>query len=157
MREVSPFDARARQELADWQTYRAPTPGYGETVYNLYPWGDDQGRSLAVLHDRSAHQGVALAFNVRELPVFTLWKNTDAKAQGYVTGLEPGTSFSYNRSQQRALGLVPRIEAGGTRDFTLDYRLLATAAEVRQALEQVEGIRHGRPTQVREAPLAREP
>ena len=56
-----------------------------------------------------------------------------------------------------ALGLVPRIEAGGTRDFTLDYRLLATAAEVRQALEQVEGIRHGRPTQVREAPLAREP
>jgi len=157
VREVSPCDARARQELAEWQTYRAPTPGYGETVYNLYPWGDDQGRSLAVLHDRSAHQGVALAFNVRELPVFTLWKNTDAKAQGYVTGLEPGTSFSYNRSQQRALGLVPRIEAGGTRDFTLDYRLLATAAEVRQALEQVEGIRHGRPTQVREAPLAREP
>ena len=100
---------------------------------------------------------MALAFNVRELPVFTLWKNTDAKAQGYVTGLEPGTSFSYNRSQQRALGLVPRIEPGGTRDFTLDYRLLATAAEVRQALEQVEAIRHGRPTQVREAPLAQEP
>ncbi|URQ81603.1 hypothetical protein NAL33_02020 [Xanthomonas oryzae pv. oryzae] len=31
--------------------------------------------------------------------------------------MEPGTSFSYNRSLQRDLGLVPTIEAGGTRDF----------------------------------------
>ena len=157
VREVSPFDARARQELGEWQSYREPTPGYGETVYNLYPYGDDQGRSLAVLHDRSAHQGVALAFNVHELPVFTLWKNTDGKAQGYVTGLEPGTSFSYNRSLQRALGLVPRIEAGGTRDFTLEYRLLPTAAAVQQALGQVATIQHGRPLKVRETPLAQEP
>ncbi|KTS73873.1 thioredoxin [Pseudomonas oryzihabitans] len=153
VREVSPFDARARGELAEWQGYRAPTPGYGETLYNLYPWSDDQGHSLAVLHDRSAHQGVALAFNVHELPVFTLWKNTDGKAQGYVTGLAPGTSFSYPRSQQRALGLVPRIEAGGSRDFTLEYRLLPTAAAVQQALRQVDAIQHGRPTKVRETPL----
>jgi len=157
VREVSPFDARARGELSEWQRYRAPTPGYGETVYNLYPWGDAQGQSLAVLHDRSAHQGVALAFNLHELPVFTLWKNTDGKAQGYVTGLAPGTSFFYPRSQQRALGLVPRLEPGGSRDFSLEYRLLPTAAAVEQALGQVDAIQHGRPTKVRETPLAQDP
>ncbi|KTT33753.1 hypothetical protein SB5_23750, partial [Pseudomonas oryzihabitans] len=55
--------------------------------------------------------------------------------------------------QQRALGLVPRIEAGGSRDFTLEYRLLPTAAAVQQALRQVDAIQHGRPTKVRETPL----
>ncbi|WAH65523.1 aldose 1-epimerase family protein [Xanthomonas hortorum] len=156
VREVSPFNARAQQELSSWQTFRGPAAGYGETVYNVYPIGDGTGQSLAVLHDKSAQRGIALAFNVKQLPVFSLWKNTDSQTTGYVAGLEPGTSFSYNRSLQRDLGLVPTIEAGGTRDFILHYRLLPSAAAVRTALHDIATLQNGHPPKVRQTPLAQE-
>ncbi|TCK48928.1 uncharacterized protein DUF4432 [Xanthomonas vasicola] len=157
VREVSPFNARAQQELQDWQTFRGPTSGYGETVYNIYPIGDGKGQSLAVLHDAGARHGIELDFNLTQMPVFSLWKNTDSRTTGYVAGLEPGTSFSYNRSLQRGLGLVPTIEAGGTRDFVLQYRLLATPAAVQTALKKVQTLQARQLPKVRQTPLADEP
>nr|WP_244907822.1 aldose 1-epimerase family protein [Xanthomonas dyei] len=157
VREISPFNARAQQELNDWQIFRGPTAGYGETVYNIYPLDDGKGQSLAVLHDAGARRGIELDFNITQLPVFSLWKNTDSLATGYVTGLEPGTSFSYNRSLQRGLGLVPTIEAGATRDFVLQYRLLATPEAVETALQEVRTLQARQPPKVRQTPLAHEP
>ena len=42
-------------------------------------------------------------WSLEELPYLTQWKNTVAKSDGYVTGLEPGTSF-----HTTAGGNVPR-------------------------------------------------
>jgi len=153
VRQVSPFNERARGELAEWRDYRGPTAGYDETVFNLIPYGDDNGDSLGVLHNGAGDRGVAVGFNIGQLPVFSLWKNTDTERQGYVTGLEPGTSFSYNRSYQRPLGLVPSIGPGEQRHFQLDFRLLAGRPAVERALRRVEAIQAGRPTEVRETPL----
>jgi Domain of unknown function (DUF4432) len=50
------------------------------------------------IFNAAGNLGVSVAFNIQQLPVFSLWKNTDTLVQGYVTGLEPGTSFAYNRS-----------------------------------------------------------
>jgi hypothetical protein len=87
------------------------------------------------------------------LPVFALWKNTDTKGQGYVTGLEPSTSFPYNRSYMRALHLVPTIGPQEQRHFDITYTLLPDKGAVDQALQQVQAIQHGRPTETRKAPL----
>jgi hypothetical protein len=73
--------------------------------------------------------------------------------QGYVTGLEPGTSFAYNRSYQRALNRVPTIGPKEQRDFDITYTLLADKSAVDKALQQVKSILHDRPTEVREKPL----
>jgi hypothetical protein len=153
VKQVSPFNERARGELDEWQSYRAPTEGYDETVYNLIPYGDALGDSLAVLHNRAGDRGVAVGFNIGQLPVFSLWKNTDTERQGYVTGLEPGTSFSYNRRYQRPLGLVPTIGPREQRHFQLSFTLLAGKADVEQALKRIDEIQDGRPTEVRETPL----
>ncbi|MDD2001952.1 aldose 1-epimerase family protein [Pseudomonas putida] len=153
VKQVSPFNERARGELDEWQSYRGPTEGYDETVYNLIPYGDALGESLAVLHNRAGDCGVAVTFNVGQLPVFSLWKNTDTERQGYVTGLEPGTSFSYNRRLQRPLGLVPTIGPREQRHFQLGFTLLADRTAVKQALRRIEEIQAGRPTEVRETPL----
>ncbi|GAB3382615.1 aldose 1-epimerase family protein [Azotobacter armeniacus] len=153
VRQVSPFNERARAELADWQSYRGPTADYDETVYNLIPYGDAVGDSLGVLHNRAGDRGVAVGFNVGQLPVFSLWKNTDTERQGYVTGLEPGTSFSYNRRFQRPLGLVPTIGPKEQRHFQLSFTLLADRAGVGQALQRIDEIQAGRPTEVCETPL----
>ncbi|GAB3479959.1 aldose 1-epimerase family protein [Azotobacter salinestris] len=153
VKQVSPFNAKARGDLADWQTYRGPTKDYDETVYNLVPYGDAKGDTLAVLHNRAGDRGVRVDYNVQQLPVFSLWKNTDTAGQGYVTGLEPGTSFSYNRRFQRPLGLVPSIGPKEQRRFRVGFALLADKAAVDQAVQRVNEVQAGRPTEVREAPL----
>ncbi len=153
VKQVSPFNEKARGDLSDWQTYRAPTADYDETVYNVVPYADAQGKTVTVLHNKAGSLGVAVGFDTRQLPVFSLCKNTDTKGQGYVTGLEPGTSFSYNRRFQRPLNLVPTIAPKEQRQFQISYSLLADKPAVDQALGQIRDIQAGRPTEVREQPL----
>ena len=151
--EVSPFNEKAVGELSDWQTYRGPTRDYDETVYNVVPYGDEEGNTLAVLNNAAGTVGVSVAFNIKQLPVLSLWKNTDTELQGYVTGLEPGTSFAYNRSYQRALNRVPTIGPKEQRHFDITYTLLADKSDVDNALQKVQSILHDRPTEVRKTPL----
>ena len=153
VKQVSPFNAKAGKELADWQTYRGPTADYDETVYNVVPFADEQGETLTMLHNRSAERGVTVGFNTRELPVFSLWKNTDTEKQGYVTGLEPGTSYSYNRAFQRPLGLVPTIEPGERKHFHVSYELLVNKAAVADARSRIAAIQGDRKTEIRQKPL----
>jgi hypothetical protein len=153
VKQVSPFNDKAKTDLADWQTYRAPTKDYDETVYNVVPYGDAKGDTLTVLHNKAGSLGVAVGFNVQQLPVFSLWKNTDTQDQGYVTGLEPGTSFSYNRRYQRPLNLVPTVAPKQQKQFSISYSLLADKPAVDQALKTITAIQEGRQTEVRQTPL----
>jgi hypothetical protein len=153
VQQVSPFHEEAVLDLGDWQTYRAPTRDYDENVFNVVPYGDERGNTLAVLHNSGGNLGISLGFNIQQLPMFSLWKNTDTLGQGYVTGLEPGTSFSYNRSYQRALHLVPTIGPKEERHFDMTYTFLADKAVVDEALQQVQSIQHSRPTEIRKTPL----
>jgi hypothetical protein len=155
--QVSPFNDKAAGDLGDWQAYRGPTRDYDETVYNVVPYGDENGDTLAVLHNASGTAGVSVAFNIQQLPVLSLWKNTDTPVQGYVTGLEPGTSFAYNRSYQRALNRVPTIGPKEHRQFDLTFTLLPDKTAVDQAVQQVEAILNNRPTEVRDTPLVELP
>ncbi|MBD8733241.1 aldose 1-epimerase family protein [Pseudomonas sp. CFBP 13710] len=153
VKQVSPFNDKAKADLGDWQTYRAPTKDYDETVYNVVPYGDAKGDTLTVLHNKAGSLGVAVGFNVQQLPVFSLWKNTDTQGQGYVTGLEPGTSFSYNRRYQRPLNLVPTIEPKQQKHFSISYSLLADKPAVDKALKTIQTIQGERQTEVRQTPL----
>jgi hypothetical protein len=153
VKQVSPFNDKAKAELADWQTYRGPTKDYDETVYNVVPYADAKGETLTVLHNKAGSLGVSVGFNTQQLPVFSLWKNTDTQGQGYVTGLEPGTSFSYNRRYQRPLNLVPTIAPKASQQFQISYSLLADKGAVDNALKRVSEIQAGRETEVRQTPL----
>jgi hypothetical protein len=156
VQEVSPFNDYAKKDLATWKIYRGPTRGFDEMVYNVRPYGDSAGNTLAVLSNAQGNKGVSMGFNIRQLPVFSLWKNTDTNGQGYVTGLEPGTSFAYPRVLQRKLGLVPQIPAGGTRTFDVSYTLLDSPSAVRGALSRVAAIQGKRRTKVTNTPPADE-
>jgi hypothetical protein len=94
-----------------------------------------------------------VGYNVKQLPVLTIWKNTDTKKQGYVTGIEPGTSYAYNTKYQRSLGLVPRIQPGETKTFDLTFSLLRSKDDCDQALKEVATIQGDRESELREEPL----
>ena len=151
--EISPFNDYAKAGLHSWQTYLPPTKGFDEMVFNLKPKGDKAGQSLAVLHNKAADAGVAVGYNIRQLPVLTLWKNTDTRQQGYVTGIEPGTSYAYNTKYQRPLGLVPKIQPGETKHFDLSYTVLRNASETAAAVAEVAHLQGAEPVREISEPL----
>ncbi|MDO2948955.1 aldose 1-epimerase family protein [Aeromonas simiae] len=157
VKQISPFNDYARKGLDSWQTYLGPTKGFDEMVFNIVPYSDAKGNTLAVLENRAGNAGVAVDFNVKQLPVLTLWKNTDTLQQGYVTGIEPGTSYAYSTKYQRPLGLVPTIKPGESKYFTLRYQLLRDKGEVQAALDRVKAVQGSQPTELRRDPLVQLP
>jgi hypothetical protein len=101
-------------------------------VYLFRPEPDANGNGLAVLERPDGQAALAVKFPVANLPSFTLWKNTGAIADGFVTGLEPATGFpnfkSYERKQQR----IPILAPGATWNATWSMELAANSERVQE-------------------------
>jgi len=156
LERVTPFNARAATGLRDFAGYAAPVQGFVEQVYCIRPRADAEGRTVAVLRNRAGDRAASMTYSIRELPCFTLWKNTAAEADGYVTGLEPGTGFPSNRRIERKHGRVPRLGPGETRRFTIDFGLHAGAGEVRAVAERIAAIQGERPPVIDPEPEKKE-
>lgn len=153
VRRLTPFNAHAAKDVDRYAEYAGPTRGFVEQVYCLEPVADSTGRSLCLLQNARADRGVALGFAVEALPCFTLWKNLAAPEEGYVTGLEPGTSFPYNRRVERLAGRVPRLAPGASRKLGFDVSVLLSRDDVVRATAEIKRIQGGRPTQVDQEPF----
>ncbi|ACS83871.1 aldose 1-epimerase family protein [Musicola paradisiaca] len=154
VKEISPFNDYAKAGLKDWQTYQGPTKGFDEMVFNLTPYADKDGKTLAALFNRAGDKGVSIAFDTHQLPLLTLWKNTDTQKQGYVTGIEPGTSYAYPVTIERQQGRVKTLQPGQSTTFELTYSLLSSPAAVQQAEQKVKAIQGDRAVTLTEKPIA---
>ncbi len=144
---VTPMNARAAEGINDYATYLAPTAGYSEQVYLIEPYANDQQETIALLQSANGEYGTSIRWSVSELPLFTLWKNTAPEVAGYVTGLEPGTNFPFNRMVERQAGRLQKIPPNESRRFSLSYALHGTASEVqdvRRAIDAIQGSRQPR-------------
>jgi peroxiredoxin len=101
-----------------------------------------------MLHNAARDKAVSMAYSVKELPFFTLWKNPAAQEDGYVTGLEPGTGFPRNRSIERKFGRVPKLAPHESRSFTIDFALHTGNDQVSASADDIARIWAGRRTQV---------
>ena len=137
---VTPFNEHAAKDIARYATYAGPVLGFVEQVYCMRPVADKDGRTLVALQNKSRDRAVSLSFSVKELPFVTLWKNTNAEAEGYVTGLEPGTNFPSNRRIERKYGRVPKLAAGVSHSATIDFTIHTGAEEVKRLAERVTSI-----------------
>jgi hypothetical protein len=139
-RRVTPMNDHAAGNLENWTTYAAPTAGFIEDVYLLEPIADESGSAVAALVNADASSSVALRWSMEELPYFTLWKNTAAMEDGYVTGLEPGTCYPYNRRVERAAGRLPVLAGGESRSFTVQFSAQTGAEEVQALLDEIAAL-----------------
>ncbi|MSU41189.1 MAG: DUF4432 family protein [Pedosphaera sp.] len=149
---VVPFNAHAAKAAARWAAYEAPVTGFVEEVFMLHPIADATGRTTALLHNARSDRGMTMSWLVKELPYLTQWKNTAALADGYVTGLEPGTSFPHNRSWERERGRVAKLKPGETREFKLQFAIQSNAAEVKAAAEKIRALQGDKPPVVETEP-----
>jgi hypothetical protein len=156
VKQVTPFNAHAAESVNAYAVYEAPAKGFVEQVYCLHPLADEKNRTTFLLQNARADQGVSMSFSVEQLPYVTLWKNTNAGEEGYVTGIEPGTGFPANRRLERLAGRVPKLAPGTSRSFAIDVTLYSTREAVEEANAHVTKVRGNRQTQIDAAPAKME-
>lgn len=151
---VSPFNDYAKKGLKDWATYNEPTKDFDEMVFNLKPKADKQGKTLAAVINSKGDKGASIEFDTHQLPLLTMWKNTDTLKQGYVTGIEPGTNYAYPVTIEKEQGRVKQLQPGQSTEFTLTYSLLKDAAAVQKVEQRVKEIQGDESVKMDEKPVA---
>ena len=149
---IAPKDAHSAQEMEAWNQFGPPEPGYAERVYFAKLRADDHNRTSAMLHSSEKDKGFAITFSVSGLPRFSLWKNTGAVEDGYVTGLEPATNYPNNRSYEAGQGRVVEIEPGEMKSFRVTLHPLCDAEQVSKMAERIESLRGHEPPQIEANP-----
>ena len=130
VKRVAPRDLRAAEgNMAGWNAYTGPhEPGYTEQVYLLELFGDQDAITQAILKSPDGKRGALLSFSLRELPFMTLWKNEAPSKTGYVTGLEPSTSYPLARPIERAAGRLQKLKGGESYHSKVRIRALSPAS-----------------------------
>jgi hypothetical protein len=140
---VLPRDAAAAKGVSVLDAFKGPTPGFAEECFFWKPRGDRRGDTLALLRNAAGSKGVGVRFNLRTLPAFTLWKNTAAVSDGYVTGLEPATNYPNPKPFERQNGRVVKLPPFGSYQTRLTLEVYDTRKAVQTAEREVEKLQKG--------------
>jgi hypothetical protein len=154
VRQTAPRDPRAAEDVATWQTYRGPTSGYAEQCYYAELIGDDRGQTIVLLRNAAGDRGVSLEYGIRALPCFTVWKCTQAEADGFVTGLEPATNFPNFKTFERSRGRVVTLAPQQTHATQIVLSAHASSAEVAAVENRIAELQNRAHPIVHERPLA---
>jgi len=156
LKSVSPFNDYAKKGLDGWNVYGAPTKDFDEMVFNLTPKADSNGKTVAAVINSKGDKGASIEFDTHQLPLLTLWKNTDTLKHGYVTGIEPGTNYAYPVTIEKEQGRVKQLQPGQSTAFTLTYTLLKDASAVQKVEQRVKQIQGDETVAISETPIAKE-
>jgi len=152
-KQVAPRDPRSAEGIETFNKYGAPQAGFVEQAY-LYDLAAKRGsrETMVMLRNAAGNQASVLRFSLKDFPCFTQWKNTAARADGYVTGLEPATNYPNPRRFEREKGRVIQLAGGESRTTTITIEALdtkkaisAAETEIRKLQKTVKGKVHPQP------------
>lgn len=146
-------DARAVQGLKQWQTYEAPKAGYVEQVYFSASVADGHGWASSFLSTKAGDKGFAVHYDTATLPFFSQWKNTVAEADGYVTGIEPGTGFPNPHSFEQSKGRVVALAGGAETTFHLKLEGVTKPDRAKTLVAAIAQLRAGQEPALAESDL----
>ncbi len=152
LKTVVPRNANAAKGIGTWNSYAAPQAGFEEQVYFLELLSYEDGGTMALLKNAHGTRGVSMWFSKKQLPWYTVWKNTTALADGYVTGLEPGTNFPNPRSYEGEQGRVVKLEPGGRTSFDLALQLHDRADGIEAVEKKIAALQKKTEPKVFDAP-----
>ena len=142
--ELSPYNEHSAEGLDNYHTYEPPTPGFVEQVYLFSPAArSGDTASLVAVTDPQQSAAAVLRFDVGQLPYVAQWKSTGGVTDGYVTGVEPGTSYPNPRSVEREAGRVVTLSAGASYDVTLMHEVAIGGEAVDAVAAEVAEIQAG--------------
>ena len=152
-REIAPHTMHAAKGLDSWNTYQGPTTGFPEEVYDFRPAANADGESVAMIHNSTRNIALAVRWRPEELPCFIAWKNTIARADGYVAGLEPSTNYTYFKGHERSQGRVLTLPSGGKWSATVTLEMHDSRPEVDKVAGEIAAIQAGTKPVIHRTPV----
>ena len=140
IQKLVPKDAHSASGLKSWNRY-APESHDPESVYFFDLVAGDDGWTQTLLANADGSRGLGVAFDRRQFPLFTLWKNPLPEGDGYVTGIEPCINLPHTKGFEKSQGRVAVLAPGETRRFDIRIEAATTAEDVnrlRTAIEQLQ-------------------
>lgn len=155
-KQVAPRDPRSAEGIKTFDQYGASQVGFVEQAYYYELVGKKGSReTLALLRNTKGNQASLLRFSLKDFPCFTLWKNTAGHADGYVTGLEPATSYPNPRRFEREKGRVITLAGGESRTTVLTIETLDSKKAIEAAEAEIKKLQSTAKAKVHPAPIAR--
>ncbi|EAQ82150.1 aldose 1-epimerase family protein [Blastopirellula marina] len=139
-KKIVPRNDHAAGDVNNWERYCDPQAGFEEMVYFFECAADAEGRAPTMLKNAAGDRGVSVTFDTRQLPCFSLWKNTAAAADGYVTGLEPATNFPNPRSFEAQHDRVVKLAPGGEVNFEIQLAYHSTPDSVAEMEKSIRDL-----------------
>lgn len=140
-KQVAPRDARSAEGIRTFDRYGASQVGFVEQAYFYELVGKrGSGETLNLLRNSAGNRASLLRYSIKDFPCFTLWKNTAGRADGYVTGLEPATSYPNPRRLEREKGRVISLSGGESRTTSLRIESLDTKKSIREAETEIRKL-----------------
>jgi hypothetical protein len=117
------LDTNAEAGLADWNIFQPPTAGYSEQVFMHDLKEDSEGKVKIEIENPDLGVSMQLSYEKAQLPFLYQWKMMGEGA--YVTGIEPAnTGTMKGRVEARNQGLLPQLEPGESRAYSLDLSII---------------------------------
>jgi hypothetical protein len=140
-KQVAPRDPRSAEGMETFDEYGVSQVGFVEQAYYYELVGERESReTMAMLRNAAGDQASLLRFSLNDFPCFTIWKNTAGKADGYVTGLEPATSYPNARRFERERGRVITLAGGESRTATISIETLDTKKAISAAEAEIKKL-----------------
>jgi galactose mutarotase-like enzyme len=154
--QVAPRDPRAAEGIDTLHSYTAPEVGFVEQGYYFELAGKGEKReTMSMLRNAAGDKASVLRFSLNDFPCFTLWKNPAGKADGYVTGMEPATSYPNSRRFERKQGRVINLAGGESRTTNFSIEVLDTKDAVLAVEDEIKKIQDTASGTVHPQPIAR--
>lgn len=142
VKTLVPRNDDAAQNIGSWQTYPA-AEHVPENVFFFELVGDAKGWTKTLLHTADGKQGLAVSYDTKQCPLFTLWRNPLPYEDGYVTGIEPCINLPNQKTFEKSQGRVAMLAAGETRKFDLRFEVLTTAADIARTRGEIDALQRG--------------
>lgn len=152
VKQVTPVNAHSAKDAKTFGNVAGPTPGIIEQAYFMHPIAGKDGNTIAAVINQAQDQGLSMRWSLKQLPYLTLWKNTAAIEDGYVIGVEPGTSFPNMRKVERKAGRVPTLAGGASHIMTIDFGVHVGAAAVEPVLNRIDALQKSQAPVIDETP-----
>lgn len=153
VKSVFGADVNSAKTVKRYTEFVGPTNGYVAPVYCFQLYGDASSRTAIMLQNKAKDRAVSMAYSLKEIPYLTIWKHLTAEADGYVTGIEPGTNYPFHRSVERKAGRVIKLAPGAAHAMTIDFTIHATKEDVGKVAAIIQAIQGERPTTIDEKPF----
>ncbi|MDQ8203891.1 aldose 1-epimerase family protein [Pelagicoccus sp. SDUM812003] len=155
-KQAAPRDPRAAEGIERYDRFDAPQPGFVEQAY-FFELAAKRGNrdTLAMLRNAQGDKASLLRFSLKDFPCFTLWKNTAGQADGYVTGLEPATSYPNPRNFERSKGRVLTLAGGESRQTSLVVEVLDSKKAVKAAEAEINALQKAAKAKIHSQAIAR--